>query len=131
MPAAAMRIRANRSVALVTTVHRSAGNAASRSSTPGSTVSPSLSPTSMSSITFNSACVIEVRPQLGDRLDGATAMRGFACQRGIDAAQKGPFCPTALDRANGRNENSVHVKENAFAMNSDGGGEFDEAISRS
>ena len=71
---------------------------------------------------------VEVGPQLGDGLDAAAAVSDLHAWIGIDAAQMGPVGPAAFDGADGRDQDAVHVEENAFAAKLNGEEATDEAM---
>ena len=60
---------------------------------------------------------VEIGAEKLDGFDGAAAMGGLDGEGGIDSVGQGPFGPTALDRAERADEDSVHVKEDAANRN--------------
>src|ERR1035437_247872 len=120
MPLAARRKRPSRSVALVTTVQRSGGRAARSSCTPGSTLVPSPSASSMSSMTFSSAAL--------SRSGRSVATVSMARQPWVMLMAYSGSTPRSLahlvqllDRAQRGDEDAVHIEENALAADLDRG----------
>ena len=99
IPAKARRLRASRSVAEVTMVQNFCGSDCRIDATPSSTSSPSLSPTSRSSITLSSAHVIRVRLERAHRFNGPHAMSGLDRFPHIEAMALRPGLPASLHRS--------------------------------
>src|SRR6185312_1598385 len=65
---------------------------------------------------FGNLCVIELRLQHAQDVDGAFAVRNLKGVRVRDAISAAPLLPTALDSADGADEDAVHVEQKAFCM---------------
>ena len=120
-PAASSLMRARLSVALVTTVHRFLGNASISFLDSGKN-SNALAVGKLDVLDdLQFLCAVEVGPHHCDALDCPAAVNHAQRIRWIHSAQIRPLRPAPLHRAERRNKNPVHVKENAFATEDHGG----------